>query len=107
MAPAGEALIVLCVCDGKQQHRIGSMLAKPEDAAHCGYNDGQITTRRKAWQRKHGIKDTAKPRHVLMQLRHGSPEARADADRRRGSHNSNYSSGNCSQGAAAARAVSK
>jgi hypothetical protein len=46
-------------------------------------------------------------RHVLMQLRHGTPEERADADRRRNSSNRNYGTGSTSQGAAAARAVSK
>jgi hypothetical protein len=107
VAPAGEtAAPVVCVCDGTQQHRIGGMLAKHDDAAHCGFDDGQLTTRRKAWQRKHSVKSSAKPRHVLMQLRNGTPEDRADADRRRGSRNRNYGTGNCAQGAAAAAAAS-
>ena len=108
LVPAGEdAAPVICVTDGKQQARIGGMLATPDEAARCGYNDGQLTTRRKSWQKKYKVKDSAKPRHVLRQIRDGTPAERADADRRRNSSNRSYGTGSTAQGAAAARAVSK
>jgi excinuclease UvrABC helicase subunit UvrB len=83
------------------------MLATPDEAARCGYNDGQLTTRRKSWQKKYKVKDSAKPRHVLRQIRDGTPAERADADRRRNSSNRSYGTGSTAQGAAAAHAVNQ
>ena len=104
LVPAGEsAAPVICVTDGKQQDRVGGMLATADEDARCGYNDSQLATRRKSWQKKHKVKASAKPRHVLRQIRDGTPAQRADTNRRRDSRNANYGTGSTAAGAAVAR----
>jgi hypothetical protein len=43
LVPAGEsAAPVICVTDGKQQDRVGGMLATADEDARCGYNGSQL-----------------------------------------------------------------
>ena len=114
--PGHDEAPVLCYTAGQKQDEIGRMLsvAKTTRANKAGYCDDAVSERRKGFRRQYNknhpdalLSEKCKPRHVLRQIRDGTPAERADADRRRNSSNRSYGTGSTAQGAAAARAVSK
>ena len=82
----------------------GKVVMCTENTRVMADSSGSIASRvrRSVWQKKHGVKASAKPRHVLRQIRDGTPAQRADANRRRDSRNANYGTGSTAAGAAAA-----